>query len=168
MTTFTAVRRERVGRMVIHGAPETVFPLLCPMREYDWIDVWDCRMVYTGSGVAELDCVFSTDFPHHGGEETWVVSRYAPPEAIEFIRFSPGEKVVRLAVTLAPSAPDRTTLTWRKVFTGLSAAGNHFIEAAAGDAFDMEVARIETLLNHYLDTGTMLTGTVPHAPQPIH
>jgi len=159
MTTFTADRRVREGRMALNAAPEAVFPLLCPVREYEWIDVWDCRMVYTGSGVAEADCVFTTDFAHHGGAETWVVSRYEPPRAIEFVRFSPGQKVVRLAVTLTLMGSDRTTATWKKVFTGLSDAGNRFIETAAGELFDLEVARIEALLNHFLDTGTMLTGT---------
>lgn len=159
MTTFAADRREREGRMVFGAPPEAVFALLCPVREYEWIDVWDCRVVYTGSGTAEADCVFVTDFTHHGGEETWVVSRYEPPRVIEFVRFTPGEKVVRLAVALAPSGPGRTTAIWKKVFTGLSDAGNRFIDTAAGELFDMEVARIETLLNHFLDTGTMLTGT---------
>ncbi|MFH1981560.1 MAG: SRPBCC family protein [Pseudomonadota bacterium] len=158
MTTFTPNRRVREGRIVFNAPPETVFPLLCPVREYDWIDVWDCRLIYTASGVAEIDGVFMTDFAHHGGAETWVVSRYEPPRAIEFVRFSPAEKVVRLAVALVPLGPGRTEATWKKVFTGLSDAGNRFIDTAAGDLFDMEVARIETLLNHFLDTGAMLTG----------
>lgn len=161
MMMRTAARRlTREGEMVVHAPPERVFSLLCPVREYDWIEIWDCRMVYSESGVAEADCVFLTDFDHHGGAETWVVSRYDPPGAIEFVRVAAsGATVVRLAIALAPRGDGQSAITWKKVFTGLTDAGNAFVEAAAGEIFDMEVARIETMLNHYLDTGTMLTGT---------
>ena len=42
------------------AAPEAVFPLLCPVREADWIAGWDPLLVVSGSGVAERDCVFTT------------------------------------------------------------------------------------------------------------
>jgi hypothetical protein len=42
------------------GAPIAVFPLLCPVREADWIDGWSPPLVVTNSGVAEPDCVFTT------------------------------------------------------------------------------------------------------------
>ncbi|HET7731794.1 MAG TPA: hypothetical protein VFK48_17360, partial [Usitatibacter sp.] len=42
------------------GEPGQVFPLLCPVREADWIEGWDPGIVITASGVAERDCVFTT------------------------------------------------------------------------------------------------------------
>ncbi len=30
-------------KMQLTAAPDKVFPLLCPTREYDWIDSWKCR-----------------------------------------------------------------------------------------------------------------------------
>jgi hypothetical protein len=53
-----------------------VFPLLCPVREYEWIEPWSCDMVFSESGLAENNAVFRTHFPAQGGEETWVVCRY--------------------------------------------------------------------------------------------
>jgi hypothetical protein len=44
---------------------------------------------------------------------------------------------------------------WRKIYTGLSPAGNQVISAMA-DAFEPEAERIAKMLNHYLKTGTML------------
>ena len=44
--------------MRLKGNPEKVFPLLCPVREYEWVEPWRCDLVYTDSGVAELDCIF--------------------------------------------------------------------------------------------------------------
>ena len=37
------------------GTPEVVFPLLCPVREADWIDGWDPVLVASETGVAEAD-----------------------------------------------------------------------------------------------------------------
>jgi hypothetical protein len=41
--------------------PSKVFPLLCPVREADWLDGWDPLVVFSQSGVAEPDCVFLTE-----------------------------------------------------------------------------------------------------------
>ena len=46
---------------LVKAKPEEIFPLLCPVREYDWIPEWDCTMVYSESGIAERGCVFQTD-----------------------------------------------------------------------------------------------------------
>lgn len=42
------------------GSPEAVFPLLCPVRERDWIQGLDPVLVVSKSGVAKPDCVFTT------------------------------------------------------------------------------------------------------------
>ena len=44
----------------LHGAMSKVFPLLCPVREAEWIDGWNPIVVLTQSGYAEQDCVFVT------------------------------------------------------------------------------------------------------------
>jgi hypothetical protein len=69
--------------MTVDAEGTAVFPLLCPVREYDWIDVWSCDVIYSESGIAELGCVFLTDLPGRG-TETWVVTRFEPEFVIEF------------------------------------------------------------------------------------
>jgi len=56
--------------ILLHGKPEVLFPLLCPVREYEWIEPWKCDMIYSDSGFAEQDCIFQTDFPHDGPKDT--------------------------------------------------------------------------------------------------
>ena len=41
-------------REAVEASPEQVFPLLCPVREYDWIAVWQCEMG-TGEMVPYLE-----------------------------------------------------------------------------------------------------------------
>ena len=42
----------------IKGTPEQVFPLLCPVRETDWIPGWTTDWVISNSGLAEQNCIF--------------------------------------------------------------------------------------------------------------
>ena len=105
----------------VSAEPEAVFPLLCPVREYEWLDGWACEMVYSQSGVAELGCVFKTHF----GEvpEMWHVNFYDPPRRIEYLVVAPDTLITRLTIELARSGEDHTQLRWRRLFTSLSPAG---------------------------------------------
>ena len=60
MNITKPVRATRSYTQRLVAAPEAVFPLLCPVREADWIDGWDPALVVSSTGVAELDCVFTT------------------------------------------------------------------------------------------------------------
>lgn len=142
--------------MELAAAPEKVFPLLCPVREYEWIEPWSCQMVYSQTGVAENNAVFQTAFAAQGGEETWVVCRYEKDRAIEFVRFTPGFKVNRLDIALFAESTGKTRAVWTNTYTGLSEAGSRWIEQLTDAAFEAEKAAIEKMLNHYLTTGAML------------
>jgi hypothetical protein len=60
---FKAERVVKKYTMNLSAEPAVVFPLLCPVREYEWIEPWSCDMVFSASGVAENNAVFMTDFP---------------------------------------------------------------------------------------------------------
>ena len=155
MAEFKSIRVVKSYSMTIDALPATVFPLLCPVREYEWIEPWSCDMVFSASGVAEKNAVFMTNFPAQGGRETWIVCRYEKDRAIEFIRLVPEFKVNRLDVALTASQ-NTSIVTWTHTYTGLSEAGNQWIRRLTDKAYRTEKAMIEKLLNHYLKTGTML------------
>jgi hypothetical protein len=35
--------------IVLEANPNAVFPLLCPVREYEWIESWKCDLIYSDS-----------------------------------------------------------------------------------------------------------------------
>ena len=144
----------RTCRFVVPAEPARVFPLLCPVREYDWIPTWRADILQSVSGVAEEDCVFRTS-GHAGGAMTWVVSRYEPPDRIEFTCFEPGHYVFRLKIALA-AVPGGTELTWTRRWLATAPADEAFAAASAAKDFDERMAALERLLVHYLRTGTML------------
>jgi len=155
MTDFNAERVVKSYTMQLCAPPAKVFPLLCPVREYDWIEPWACDMVFSAGGVAENNAVFTTEFESQGGAEVWVVCRYEQDRAIEFIRVAPGLKVNRLDISLSDAAGGTQAL-WTNTYTGLSKAGNRWIRHLTDEAFGQEKAAVEKMLNHYLKTGAML------------
>ena len=87
----------RTHQFTVSAPPEKVFPLLCPVRECEWIPNWRCEMLHSNSGVAEEDCVFRTNCSDTG-PMTRVVSRYEPPVLIEFACFTVPGVVMRLKI----------------------------------------------------------------------
>jgi hypothetical protein len=156
MKDFQAKRITQTGIMTLAASPRRVFPLLCPKREYDWIPIWQCDMIFSETGYAEDNGIFYTDFREDRGPEWWVVTRYEPCRAIEFIRFATGVRITRLDVRLAGDGPDRTIATWTQTMTALSLEGNSYIDRYNDASYRQEISHLETMLNHYLQTGTMV------------
>jgi len=133
----------------VEAPPEAVFPLLCPVREYEWVEGWTCEMVFSESGVAEENCVFRTGGAPHG-VATWCVTRYELPAKIEFVVVA-ADMVMRLSITLERTAAG-TKLHWVRLFTGLTDEGN----AHAGDRTVERDRALGEQLNYFLKTGKML------------
>ncbi len=145
-SSFRAKRAVTEYTGELSAPPEKVFPLLCPVREYDWLPDWTSEMIYSESGVAEENCIFRT--PH--GPAVWNVDHYEPPKRLAFTVVSP-EQVCRLSITLEPTAAGGAKLHWTRIFTGLNETGNAKINFWTTDR-DRALMR---QLDHFLKTGTM-------------
>ena len=159
MAPFNAQRITHTATMMVSAAPGEVFPLLCPRREYDWIPTWQCRMIYSETGHAEPNGVFYTDFREDRGPEWWVITRYEPWRAIEFIRLAPGIRITRLDIHLAGDGEQKTLAAWTQTMTALSPEGNSYIDRYDAASFHRDIRHLEGMLNHYLRSGTMLTAS---------
>ncbi|MTI87955.1 MAG: hypothetical protein FH748_08310 [Balneolaceae bacterium] len=139
-----------------YGSRDDVFPLLCPVREKDWLDGWDFTMIHSESGLIEQDCVFTT--PHHGEfETTWHVTQHDSKEyLIEFLRVTPRENVVRINITLHKVAENETEVHISYQYTALTEEQNHFIKNELEHSFEESMHWWEQAINHYLETGKML------------
>jgi len=140
-----------------HGVPERVFPLLCPVREAEWLPRWKYRLVYSQSGVAELGAVFTT--PNEDGTETtWIITRYDPVKfEIAFAWVRPQLLATRLEILLAPAGHDRTHSHIRYAYTALSPEGEQELEGMNAGWFERRMRGWETAINHYLDHGSLIS-----------
>lgn len=135
------------------GTPEQVFPLLCPIREYDWIPDWTCEMIYSETGIAELGCLFRTG--HAAGDEVWTVSHYDPNTAISFVRNRLNIWVVLMELTLQPAGSSTTTVTVTHTYTALSPEGETQIKAMNERQHATQWQTLAKLASHYVATGTI-------------
>jgi hypothetical protein len=154
MNKWKASRVHRSFVMTLEAPPRQVFPLLCPVRESEWIETWRCEMIYSESGVAEAGCVFTTDFPDDG-KDVWVVSRYEPDRAIGFVRTSE-LRTVTYDIRLSETADGKTTAMWSQTLTGLNPEGNRAVEGASPEAYAALMTALQEMINHFLATGKPL------------
>jgi hypothetical protein len=137
----------------LNAPPARVFPLLCPVREADWIDGWDPKLVITAGGVAEPDCVFVT--AAEPADAIWVVTRHEPDTFIEMLKISPGVTACRLTIALRAAGPGcEAAVTY--MHTSLGPAGDAFVAGFTEAHYVAFMRAWETRLNHYLDTGETL------------
>lgn len=155
MSAFTSNHITVSEEMRLPFSAETIWPQLCPTREYDWIESWDCELVHSESGYNELGCVFRTDLPTETGVETWTTTRFEPYERIEFVRTNTS-RTIRFIIELEPDG-DGTLLRWTHHVTPLDETGNEYVRHKP-EAFRQSIQMLERMLAHYLETGEMLRG----------
>jgi hypothetical protein len=158
-SAFQAQRAVRSYRQTIDAKPEVVFPLLCPVREAEWLHGWNYRMIYSVSGLVEEGAVFSTSKP--GEEDTvWVVTQHdAAERCVEFARFTPHSRTCILKIAVAALGDDRSRVDISYAYTSIGPAGNRFIESWSEKEFLDAVTFWEASMNHFLKTGERLPRT---------
>lgn len=154
MTDFTPKTITKRFLQQIQAAPSAVFPLLCPVREYEWIEPWRCEMLHSTSGVAEKNCVFRTRMPGESSDDVWVISHYEPNVRIEFVRTN-ALRTMCLSNTLTDNRDGTSRNVVEVLLVGLTEEGNLSLDGTAENlAFELRVG--EAMLNHYLATGKRL------------
>jgi hypothetical protein len=147
---FVAIRLVARYRHIANAPPEEVFPLLCPVREAEWIEGWSAKVIFSDSGLAEDNCIFTTNLAGRG-ETTYVVTRYDKEQfAIEFVVFNPGMLVGKLDITVTKSAAGKSELCWTRTYTGLSPEGNSWAEAYVNGPFQQRMSGLAESMNSYL------------------
>jgi hypothetical protein len=135
------------------AGPAAVFPLLCPVREADWIEGWDPLLVISSSGLAEPDCVFTTSAEPNAA--VWYVTRHEPVEFVEMVRITPEVTACRLTIRLrAASGGCEADVTY--CHTSLGPAGDAFLAGFTAEYYRAFMQDWESRLNHYLRHGTAL------------
>ncbi len=134
--------------------PSKVFPLLCPVREVDWIDEWDPLIVFSESGIAEPDCVFLTEASPNSA--IWYITRHEPGNGfVEMIKITPTITACRLTVQLCPvEGGSEATVTY--AHTSLGPECDAFVASFTEEYYLQFMRDWEARINHYLSHGSAL------------
>jgi hypothetical protein len=137
ITKPNRVTRTYTQRLV--AGPSKVFPLLCPVREADWLDGWDPLVVLSQSGAAEPDCVFLTKAGP--SEAIWYITKHEPGHGlVEMIKITPAVTACKLTIQLRP-------------------VGDAFVAAFTEEHYRQFMRDWEARINHYLSHGSILRKT---------
>lgn len=159
MQIRTPHRVVRCYRQRLVAAPARVFPLLCPVREAEWIEGWDPKVVLSDSGVAEPDCVFVT--AAEPADAIWIVTRHEPDRFVEMLKITPGVTVCRLTIALqATDYGCDAEVIYRH--TSLGPAGDEVVAGFTEAHYTAFMQNWERRLNHYLRTGQSLRADDTH------
>jgi hypothetical protein len=143
----------------IEAPPEVVFPLICPVREGEWLEGWaeGCEVIWSASGLAEPGCVFRTI--EAGRPETiWIITDHDPDRGVvAFARVTPGLTASTLLVEVEGSGDGTSTVSIRYSVVPTSPEGATYA-AARYDRTDLLASIVwwERSMNHYLRTGALL------------
>ena len=134
--------------------PSKVFPLLCPVREADWLDGWDPLSVFSESGVAELDCVFLTEASPSNA--IWYITRHEPSNGfVEMIKITPTVTACKLTIQLSlVKGGSEATITY--AHTSLGPQGDTFVTSFTEEYYQQFMRDWEIRINHYLSHGNVL------------
>lgn len=135
--------------------PDKVFFQFCPSRELDWIEGWECDLVFTTTGYAEPDCIFTTPETSLLGPGVWIFTRYEPNQRLELVRLINDAVVIHFRIHLQDHNDGTCTGTWHLTFTGLNQEGDTMVEALPDEMPELKQA-VESL-EYYLKTGEMMT-----------
>jgi len=131
----------------VPASPAEVFPLLCPVMEYDWLDGWACSMKYTQSGVAEQGCAFSTQIQIG---ENWICTKYEPLTSIQYVVWLKIGWMV-LDVNLTEQDDGTTELRWQRTFTVTKRHGRRLLGKITDEQIIREMQGIHDQLVSYLE-----------------
>lgn len=154
---FKAERIKKTYDLRFIAPPEKVFPLLCPVREYEWIDGWNCEMIYSESGFAEKDCVFTTRHPGEKEKTVWyMIEQDSENYKAGFLRVTPGSHAVKMQIRLKDNHDGGTDASFAYTCTALSGEGNLAIGHYVEQVLENTTAWLEKSMNNYLRTGQIL------------
>jgi hypothetical protein len=139
-----------------HAEPSVVFPLLCPVREAEWVPRWKYQLLHSNSGLAEPGCVFTT--PNDNGVDCiWICAHHDPRNfEVGYTWVWPEMIATRLTIRLTAAANNSTTAIIRYEYTALSDAGDREVARFDRDWFESKMKGWEAAINHFLETGRRL------------
>jgi hypothetical protein len=135
--------------------PDEVFPLLCPVREAEWVNGWRPSLVLTASGGAEPGCIFVT--PGVPQDAVWMMTEFdRKRHVVEILKVIPGVVVGKIEVRLRPHGKGESQADIAYTYTALSGYGTEMLEGFTEQHFVSFMETWENELNHFLTTGTKL------------
>ena len=151
MKIETPYRAERTYVQKYPGhAPQAVFPLLCPVREAEWLPDWDPQVVYTRSGVAEPGCTFLT--LQDGRQSIWQIIHHDPENLeVKMVKITPDVTACLLQIVVRPDGKQGSEAQVTYSHTAIGPEGKKLVDEFTEAFYQQIMTRWENFLSTHLE-----------------
>jgi hypothetical protein len=159
MKCFEAKKVQRSHTVKLLAPPGQVFPLLCPVREEEWIPGWEdetYELIFSKSGFNETGCIFKTHFKS-AADSFWTCLKFDRKHfEVEFLVHVVGLEMRRFTIRLKQNDDKSTNAQFIMSTTALSASGNELVENLTEAVYVKFITGFETMLNYYFQHGVKM------------
>ena len=156
MKTFKKSKSSHTVKLC--GTPESIFPLLCPVREEEWTVGWEkdtYELIYSESGFNEEGCIFRTSYPD-GFDTLWVCTIFDNEKhEVEFLVNIKDLAVRKMNILLAADENNMTDARFEYTVTAISEDGNTIVENLDESVVN-SASGLGMMINYYLQNGEKL------------
>lgn len=140
MTAFSPGSVEFSGELTVALPIDETFELFSPLGEKLWVPGWDPELLHPPDATWERGLIFRTREMY--GDAVWLVTALARGgHDVEYHRVEPGRYVARVRVHCVPLSEQRTRVTVRYAFVGLSEEGNADIVKMTASDYEQKMER---------------------------
>ena len=168
--SFTKVHGNKNRKRIIINYQEDIsadsayiFSLLCPSERYKWIPGWSCEMIYSDSGKAEENAIFSEMisglflFGDSDGKTTWYTSQRNDQEKkTTYIIMFDTHIAGRIDTSCIHDGGSSCTYKWVYSLTALTDKGESLMDDGIEEKAHNVISFIALCLKHFAETGTTI------------
>jgi hypothetical protein len=154
--SFQPKRISRTAQITVNAPLNEAFALFGPVREKDWAEGWDPKLIDPASEPVQERMVFTTrsNFGQEEPDDVWIVSAHSPGDAfVEYTVFA--RELVRWVEVVCEETADgqKTRAEVTYTFLGLTERGNSLSNEMLELIFERDLRDWEEAINRYLATG---------------
>lgn len=158
MNTSKFKKSKKSHTVKLHGTPDAIFPLLCPVREEEWTVGWEkdtYELIYSESGFNEEGCIFRTSYPN-GFDTLWVCTIFDKDKhEVEFLVNVKDLVIRKMNILLSPDENNMTDACFEYTVTAITENGNAIVENLDEDV-KKSATGLGMMINYYLQNGKKL------------
>ena len=147
----------------IKAPVQKVFPLCCPVEEYRWIPGWKCHLIHCPNNKVELGTIFSevssAPFLLNSflGKTTWTAIVHDPDNYKLHFRLDNKKSSSLYTIELQDDGKGGTAGTLDFTYNAVNDRGGSYPGKNMEKKIRVMLSLIRTMLQHYCETGKMLT-----------
>jgi hypothetical protein len=153
---FKSERISKTSTIELNSTIENIFPLFGPIKEKEWADGWDPKIIFSTTSLVDEHMIFTTKASNLSEEKfTWVVTKFFPEQhLIEYAVSTPNR--IWFIHVMCKARSEKTLATIQYTFTGLTSEGNEYNRKALEKMYAHDLKDWQDAINYHLETGKKL------------